>query len=157
MRLRQAVAEDAVEIVRWFPTHEEAVLWGGPDIPDPPTVGWLAGQFGDATRQYYVLLDAEGRVCGTYSLRPIPEERRLHLGRFGIAPDLRGRGLGRLMIAEAVRMAYAGGAEKLTLYVYDRNLAARRLYERLGFVPSPTGSRREFPNEAMVAMELAVV
>lgn len=50
-----------------------------------------------------------------------------------VRPDARDSGLGRLLLRAAAEHARAAGAEVLELDVLERNAAARRLYERLGF------------------------
>ena len=131
--LRASRPEDAETIIRWFPTHQDAVMWGGPDVPDPLTANWLAHQFLDAHRRYYVLTDETGSVCGTYFLYYMSQERRVHLGRFAVAPHMRRRGLASLMIDYAKDAAGSFGAQQLTLRVYEHNLTARSVYDHAGF------------------------
>lgn len=52
----------------------------------------------------------------------------------GVSPGWRGRGIGAALLAEAFRWAAWAGIEKVSLTVYPDNDAARRLYERFGFV-----------------------
>jgi ribosomal protein S18 acetylase RimI-like enzyme len=69
---------------------------------------------------------------------------RVHLGRILVAPDARGRGLGRefcqRLMAEAVR---ATGARAVTLRVYRDNATAQALYAGLGFRPVAAESTDE--------------
>ena len=58
-----------------------------------------------------------------------------------ISPAFRRRGYGTALLTEALRLATEKGA-CLTLEVRESNLAARGLYESLGFVPC--GTRRGF-------------
>ncbi len=153
-QLRDAIPADASAIVAWFPTHAEAVLWGGPEVPPTLDVEWLTKQFEDGTRRYLVLVDADDGICGAYALRQFDEERRLHIGRFGVAPNLRGRGLGTVMLDAAVLRARNLQAEKLTLYVYDGNPRARRLYERYGF--RDTDAAVQTGADQMVLMEFVI-
>jgi len=131
--LRASCAEDAKTIITWFPTEQDAINWGGPDVPSPITMVWIAEQFLDARRRYYTLSNETGEVCGTYFLYHMEDEQRLHIGRFAIAPSRRRRGLARLMIDYAKNEARTFGVSKLTLKVYEHNLGARKLYERTGF------------------------
>lgn len=51
-----------------------------------------------------------------------------------VAPEVRGQGYGRALIAETLRRARAlGGIEKVALAVVTTNSAARALYQSLGF------------------------
>lgn len=56
-----------------------------------------------------------------------------YLSSIGTRAMARGRGLGRLVTATAVSDALAAGSELLHLGVYDDNVPAVALYERLGF------------------------
>jgi predicted GNAT family acetyltransferase len=53
-------------------------------------------------------------------------------------PDRRGQGIARRCVAEMVRRLTAGdgAVPAVCLFVREDNLAARRAYERAGFVPS---------------------
>jgi ribosomal protein S18 acetylase RimI-like enzyme len=52
----------------------------------------------------------------------------------GIVPGWRGRGIGRSLLDAVVDAARERGIHALGLSVSERNLVARRLYERAGFV-----------------------
>jgi len=57
-----------------------------------------------------------------------------------VPPDLRGRGLATAGMAAVVRHVQHHVAPVVSLYVNDWNLAARRAYERVGFVQTETFS-----------------
>ena len=57
------------------------------------------------------------------------------LGAIILAPEARGRGLGRALVAGLMRFAYEQGAAQAYLQVEHGNAAAIALYESLGFVP----------------------
>jgi ribosomal protein S18 acetylase RimI-like enzyme len=50
-----------------------------------------------------------------------------------VAPEARGRGLGRALMNAVERYAYEQGYSRLVLNVVDSNLAARHLYASQGF------------------------
>jgi len=75
---------------------------------------------------------AEGDTTIGFSLcRSAGPEVELLL--IAVCPELRGRGIGRLLIDKAADDAVRGGADELFLEVRENNLAARRLYKSAGF------------------------
>lgn len=54
------------------------------------------------------------------------------VGGFGIVPEQRGRGRGRELMSALLEQARACGLRRLSLEVLVQNVAARRLYERVG-------------------------
>jgi GNAT superfamily N-acetyltransferase len=56
-----------------------------------------------------------------------------YLAELYVVPVLRGRGLGRALMKAAIREARERGAETMNIEVDEPDLAARRLYESLGF------------------------
>lgn len=77
-----------------------------------------------------VALDDEpvGLVAGA------PEPQGLYLYSMWVSSSHRGRGVGEALVRELVAWAAEEGWKLVRLRVYDHNLPARRLYERLGFV-----------------------
>jgi ribosomal protein S18 acetylase RimI-like enzyme len=65
-----------------------------------------------------------------------PHEGFRHVGRLGMGllPGYRGRGLGRQLVAQAVRAARQAGIERVELEVFASNERAIALYCALGFV-----------------------
>jgi ribosomal protein S18 acetylase RimI-like enzyme len=56
-----------------------------------------------------------------------------YLAELYVPPARRGRGLGRQLMEAALREARARGADSMDIGVDEPDLAARRLYESLGF------------------------
>ena len=52
---------------------------------------------------------------------------------FGVHPRFSGRGLGKRMIEEAVKMAADRGMKAIRLDVLEGNLSAEKLYQKVGF------------------------
>jgi GNAT superfamily N-acetyltransferase len=78
-----------------------------------------------------------------------------------VVGEARGRGVGAALVAEVVAWARARGLQRLFLDVGAHNAAARRLYERHGFVATgATGTLpppRDHIREIEMAIELAGV
>jgi ribosomal protein S18 acetylase RimI-like enzyme len=69
-----------------------------------------------------------------------PPARGMHyLAHLGVAPALRGEGIGRALIGELVRRGEQAGRRRMVLDVALSNPRAQALYERLGF--AVTGER----------------
>ena len=69
-------------------------------------------------------------------------EGELKVNNIAIAPDLRGTGLGHVLLRACLERGIAEGCAEATLEVRPSNLVARRLYERYGFRES--GRRRGY-------------
>jgi GNAT superfamily N-acetyltransferase len=69
------------------------------------------------------------RGFSTFAAKPL-----INVHDFYVVPELRGRGVGRALLAAVERKARESGCCKLTLEVLENNTPARRLYESCGFV-----------------------
>lgn len=76
-----------------------------------------------------------------------PRKGVAYLGHFGVAPELRGQGLGTLLIHHLIGQARTQGFTRVALDVSSGNPRAQKLYEQLGFAVQKTNAadyRREF-------------
>lgn len=85
-----------------------------------------------------------GRVVGTFQLTALPglAERGRTRGKIEsvhVDPELRGRGIGAIMMARAIDEARAMGVGLLELSSNKQRLDAHRFYVRLGFAQSHEG------------------
>jgi len=82
--------------------------------------------------------DIDGEVAGYVTLKPATElqasDHVLHITGLAVASAAQRRGVGRALLDAAIEEARRRGARRLTLRVLGGNVAARRLYERSGFV-----------------------
>jgi ribosomal-protein-alanine N-acetyltransferase len=77
------------------------------------------------------------------------------LGDIAVLPELRGLGLGRLLLDESTAVARKRGAKSLYLEVREANRVARELYRSAGF--EVAGVRKEYykePVEDAIVMRL---
>lgn len=86
--------------------------------------------------EIFLVAEADGRVVGILGLHRGARAANRHTAEIGltVAASHRGRGIGRLLMVAAETWARRMGVAKLRLGVFSDNLAARRLYERLGYV-----------------------
>jgi len=73
----------------------------------------------------------DGRICGYINFWVFAGE--VHLNNIAVHPDLRGEGIGSLLVGEMIAIARKERAFWLTLEVRPSNLAAIGLYEKFGF------------------------
>ena len=99
------------------------------------------GSVGGDAAQVVAAEDGSGRALAT-CLAFVSDER-VWLGAVYVTPVARGHGLVAAMLEQVAAWARAQGQDALLLEVHEDNGAARRAYERLGFVP--TGARRPYP------------
>ncbi len=83
-----------------------------------------------------------GREVGVVLVAEHSDQRAWELVYLGVVPEARGRGYGRALVADVLRGAKRAGVESVFLSVDTRNTPARKVYERLGFIP--VGRRRVF-------------
>jgi len=80
---------------------------------------------------YIVAMDGQ-KIVGYSGMWLILDEA--HITNVAVHPAHRQKGIGKLLMQEMIRMAVRKGATGMTLEVRPSNIAARRLYEQLGFV-----------------------
>jgi RimJ/RimL family protein N-acetyltransferase len=90
------------------------------------------------------------RAVGWSDITPVPRPAFAHCGTLGIGvhADYRGRGIGRKLIEATIAAAWRYGLERIELTVFMSNLRARRLYEKVGFLPEGVLRRHRKVNGA---------
>jgi ribosomal protein S18 acetylase RimI-like enzyme len=131
--VRAAGADDAEAVGTLL--HSFNTEYGYP-TPDPPALAERIRELlpGGETR---VLLAGEGPDgVAVLRFRPSIWTRALecYVAELYVVPARRGRGLGRALMEAAIELARAEGADRMELGTSDDDVAARRLYESLGFI-----------------------
>jgi len=85
--------------------------------------------------------DVSGRRLDGYIAARISADE-LHINNIGVRPDFQRQGVGRALLCSALDNASARGARLAVLEVRAGNLAARAMYERVGF--EVVGERRNY-------------
>lgn len=137
-RLRPTTPEDREFLLAVYGSVREAEL-AVADWPPGGKEAFVAQQF-DAQdryyREYYAgasfdVIEVDGEPAGRLYVDRWPVEIRIV--DIAIAPAFRGRGIGTALLRELIAEAEAS-ERSLTIHVEQGN-PARRLYQRLGFVP----------------------
>ena len=97
-------------------------------------------------RHYLVAVDSAGTVLGSAGLMTIAETAQILT--VGVLPHARRRGIGRVLVDALLAEAVRRGAEEVLLEVRIDNVAARELYEAMGF--AVLGLRRGYYDHGRV-------
>lgn len=97
---------------------------------------WQAGAYENELRNksaHYIVAKAGSRVIGYAGMWATDDEA--HVTTLAIHPDLRRRGTGERLLMTLLEKARELRVTRMTLEVREGNKAARRLYEKHGFMP----------------------
>ena len=138
INLRPARPADAEEMARWFVNLTDLAQWGGPDVTYPLTPDQLSAWIAEGTdakpRTCFAAVDASDTPTGHVQFLHDAAIRWVRIGRFSIAPAMRGTGFGRALFAQAVTIAFDEmAADEVELGVHTANERAWRLYLSAGF------------------------
>ena len=117
------------DIVKWTNEKGKDFLeqWAGKSLDFPLT----ESQIDDLTDIYSILFENEF-VGIIQKIRK--EHDNIHIGRFLINPELTGRGLGKRALIEFINLIFQDeDVNSITLNVFDYNVGAKKLYEKVGF------------------------
>lgn len=104
---------------------------------------WRLGLAAGSGRDLPLLAEVDGVAAGlAWAKFDANEPQRVNLFQMWVAPGSRGRGVAAALLAAALDWARSRQGRAMQLGVMEGNEAARRLYERAGFVavgrPEPT-------------------
>lgn len=95
----------------------------------------------------YVAVDASGTVLGSVFLETkvdyFTQRRHGHVGILTVAKEVEGQGVGRALLGAADEWGVANGYDRLTLFVFEKNVRARALYERADYAPDLVRYRKD--------------
>jgi ribosomal protein S18 acetylase RimI-like enzyme len=130
---RIAIPDDIQVILTWVETPELLKLWGGPSLTFPPVPEQIWQEIEADDDNSYSMIDINGNLAGFGQIL-FRYPGAVHLGRIIIAPDLRGKCLGRILCSYLLQKAFEQyNRTKATLNVYKNNTPAVKLYKSLGF------------------------
>ena len=117
------------DIVKWTNEKGKDFLeqWAGENADFPLTVTQI-----DNMNNIYSIF-CENEFVGI--IQKIREELdNIHIGRFLINPELAGKGFGKRALLEFISLIFQEkNVNSITLNVFDYNVGAKKLYEKVGF------------------------
>ncbi len=127
-------------LIDWVRSEEENFVWAATSFSFPLEKGVIAShvQASLDTKPIRKIFTAtyENIPIGHIELERINEwNQSATICRVLINPNMRGKGLGTLMMAELVQKSFADlGLSRLELFVFSSNTAAIRSYQKAGFI-----------------------
>jgi ribosomal-protein-alanine N-acetyltransferase len=92
---------------------------------------WPAAAFAAHLADCFLVTEVGGGVAAYLVARALGDEAEIL--DFAVAPEARGRGVGRALLDDALRALHRSGARRVFLEVRVSNAAAQRLYQSRGF------------------------
>ena len=117
------------DIVKWTNEKGKDFLkqWAGANLDFPLTESQI-----DDLKDIYSIFFENEFVGIIQKIRK--EHDNIHIGRFLINPELTGRGLGKRALIEFINLIFQDeDVNSITLNVFDYNVGAKKLYEKVGF------------------------
>ena len=117
------------DIVKWTNEKGRNFLeqWAGKSLDFPLTESQI-----DDLKDIYSIFCENEFVGIIQKIRK--ENDNIHIGRFLINPELAGKGLGKRALIEFINLIFQNeDVNSITLNVFDYNVRAKKLYEKVGF------------------------
>jgi len=131
------------------PPDAAALASSAADVFDDPVDPALTAEFLGDPRHHLAIAIDDGRIVGMASgvhyVHP-DKASELWVNEVGVAPEYRGRGIGRRVLAVLLDHGRALGCGEAWLLTDDDNTAARRMYAAAG--------GRETPPQIMIEFDL---
>lgn len=96
----------------------------------------------------YFIAEQDGEAVGCVALETKSAET-CELQRLAVLPQLRQRGVGRLLVQHVVDLSRASGAVRVCLSIIAKHSELRAWYKRLGFREGVTKTFPHFPFEVL--------
>ena len=122
-------AKNKNDIVKWTNEKGKDFLeqWAGASLDFPLTESQI-----DDLKDIYSIFCKNEFIGVIQKIRK--EMDNVHIGRFLINPELTGRGLGKRALIEFINLIFQDeDVNSITLNVFDYNVGAKKLYEKVGF------------------------
>jgi ribosomal protein S18 acetylase RimI-like enzyme len=143
--IRQAMSSDFDQVGRVFAEENRfhaALLPERFQIAEPIMTHEWFGEILTNPRKALLVAERAGEIVGLVLVTiktnpddPIFQPRRYgYIDEIAVAEQVRGQGIGRLLMKEAHTWAFEQGASEVELHVWEANQPAIVFYERLGYI-----------------------
>ncbi|WP_159064781.1 GNAT family N-acetyltransferase [Thaumasiovibrio subtropicus] len=141
-------------LLEWVPNAAFNLLWGGPLYQYPLTLSQVEMHLSSPGVYPFMLVD-DTQVIGYVEVVDQGQGRFRLCRVLVVDPNARGKGIGERLVNLAIEYAKKHfNASTMTLGVFEQNYAARRCYERLGFVYDKRERYCDFEDEKWLCFEM---
>jgi len=152
MHVRPLIAQD-IPLLCGFPQNEEELFYLFPTAQYPLTPDQLSRVI--VQRVAPTVVEDAGKVVAFADLFRIKNSSYSNIGNVMVAPEVRGRGVGKYLIEQMVNIARANhGARKVRVSCFNRNTPGMLLYAKLGFVPYGVEERLDWQGQRVALIHL---
>lgn len=146
LQFRRAVRGDLEAIVALFADDELGATREDASLPLNPAYEQAFEAIDRDENQHVLVAELRGEVIAAAQLTLIPYLSRMGSSRsivesVRVASHLRGQGIGRQLMREAIRISRQWGCHLVQLTTDKARRDTRRFYESLGFVASHDGMK----------------
>ena len=128
------VQEADISFICQFPQSEHELFFLFPKASYPLTIEQLKNAIDQRTDSTVVLLD--DKVVGFANFYICEPGKKCAIGNVVVAPETRGQGVGKYLIATMVQIAFTKHkAKEVQISCFNQNVAGLLLYQKLGFRP----------------------
>ena len=141
--------------MQWFPDAASVAVWSPSNsFPFTDRQRFIVESKLDELASWMLVDDADTPLAfGQYYARL----GCCHLGRLVVAPARRGEGLGSELIRQLLARGTAElGTTRCSLFVFNYNSVARKLYARLGFVETQYPEKLPLPDCLYLTLQYEV-
>ncbi|WP_394246635.1 GNAT family N-acetyltransferase [Vibrio profundi] len=132
MEIVEFTQEYARELVAWFSTQNESLMWGGRVFGWPLTESAVIARSLKPEVSFYMFTENEHMV-GFIEFQRV-SEKEMRFCRVAISPAMRGHGLGQAMVQLSIQQVKRiSGVSFISLAVFQHNTVAKACYEKTGF------------------------
>ena len=150
------VQEADIPFICQFPQSEHELFFLYPKASFPLTIEQLKNAIDQRTDSTVVILD--DRVVGFANFYICEPGEKCAIGNVVVAPETRGKGIGKYLIVTMVQIALTKhNAKEIHISCFNQNVAGLLLYQKLGFSPFAIEERldRAGNRVALIHMKLS--
>lgn len=140
-----------------FPRNEEELFYLFPTARYPLTLAQLVQAV--AKRAAPTVVEEAGQVVAFADLYRLKHGNYSNIGNVMVAPEARGRGVGRYLIEQMIAIARTTyRARRIRVSCFNHNTAGMLLYAKLGFVPYAVEERIDWQGRrtALIHLRMAL-